>query len=217
MELDSINFVGQGAVYNPFVIKQPDSPTLPVTLNFGQMGESLASELRGVYGTAAKRGVVFHANAVAITLPVVASAVVSLFTLYNPVNSGIDMELIDSTVATVVATTVISGVGVYFSSPALTALGTFTTQGTAYPGFLGGPSGLGQFWSSYTHSGTPVLQKVLGGIAGAVTNGSLNSFNYVFDGKVIIPPGVAASILMTTAHETTSGAALDVSWVELIH
>ena len=207
----------QGQVLNPFTVKQADNPGGLVQATYGQMGEQLSSEIRGKYGTAAKRGVLFWANAAAITVPVVGGTVVSLFNLYNPLSSTFDLELVDSTFASVVATTVVDAIGLYVATPAQWAALTASTQGTVKSGMVGGPSGAGQFFSSATYATAPTLLKVLYGTAGAVTNGSLNSITYIFDGKVIVPPGYGISLLATTAADDTSGITMDLSWIELQH
>jgi hypothetical protein len=208
-------FNAVGMVVNPYTFKGPDQQLPTQQFNTGQMGDQLVSEVRGKYGTAAKRLATFGASAVAVTLPVNAASLVSVFTLYNPIGSGIDMELIDITVGTVLATTVVDMVGLYQSTAAQTALGTFSTLGTVRSLFAGGSGGKGLFYSAYTASGTPALLKLLGGLSGAVTQAGLNSINYKFDGSVIIPPGIAVHVAMTTAASTGSGITLDASWVEL--
>lgn len=185
-----------------------------VAAKFGRGGDLIMSQQFGQFSDRNSRGQVGFASVAAVTLPAIASGLVSLFTLYNPISSGIYMELIDADFSTVVATTVVDAVALYSSTPVLTAAGTFTTKGSPRSGILqNGFAGVGQFYSAYTHSGTPVLECLLGGW-GAVTDGALNTVHYDFKGKVLIPPGVAASFAMTTAAATASGITAGCSWVE---
>src|SRR5689334_14810207 len=77
----------------------------------GKAGEAIVAELRGKYYTAAYRNRLFSATAAAQTIPLVTSAVVSVFTLYNPPGSGVEMELVETTIGTTSATTVVNVVG----------------------------------------------------------------------------------------------------------
>lgn len=216
MAVTTMNFASQGVIFNPYTVKYADGIGTAVQSTVGQMGEALASPLRGKYGTANKRGKVFTATAAAITVPVVGATVVSLFNLYNPIGSATDLELIDSTFSSVVATTVVDAIGVYQATPAQWAALTASTKGSVNSGVLGGASGAGQFFSSATYATAPVLVKLLYGTAGAVTNSGLNGSTYNFDGKIIVPPGYAISLLSTTAANDTSGITMDLTWLELV-
>jgi hypothetical protein len=186
-----------------------------VAARMGRMSELLTAEFKGKYAEQCSRGNVFTANVSGVTVPVVANNLVSVFTLYNPPGSGINMELIDFVAPVVLATTVVDGIGLYYSSAALTAAGTFTTRGVEQCGLLGQVgSARGRFYSAFTHSGTPVLAKLLGGWA-AVTDAGANGVEHSLDGAIIIPPGIACSVAMTTAASTASGVALSLSWAEL--
>ena len=183
-------------------------------LKSGRAGDLIMSQQFGNYSERNSRGLVGFASVAAVTLPVIAASLVSVFTLYNPVNSGIYMELIEADFSSVLATTVVDTVGLYSSTAAATALGTFTTKGNPRSGILqNGFIGAGQFYSAYTHSGTPTLEAIIGGWA-AVTDSALNTVHKDFKGAVLIPPGIAASFAMTTAASTASGITGSCSWVE---
>lgn len=183
------------------------------TARFGRQNDLMVSQLYGPYSEQASRQNVYFASNAAFTMPVNASSLATKFAVYNPVNSGVYLELIDADISPVLATTVVDAVGLYYSTVALSALATFTTQVAVQNAVLGGPTGKGQFWSVAVHSGTPVLAALLGGWA-AVTDGSLGNIHYDFKGKVLIPPGVLASLAMTTAASTASGITAGISWVE---
>src|SRR3954471_8545966 len=104
--------LNQGRVLNPSSISAPDTQTLDILL--GRQGEQLASELHGKYYTINKRGGLFTGNVTAVTVPVIAATLVSVFSLYNPRNSGVDMELIDIDITSVLAAVVVDTFGLYF-------------------------------------------------------------------------------------------------------
>ena len=184
----------------------------PVQL-FGKAGDAVVSELHGKYYTAAYRGKLFSANVSAVTVPQVASNLVSVFTLWNPPGSGVVMEIVETTVGQVLATTVVDTVGWYFSTAVLSAAGTFTTAGTVQNKLVGGFAGAGKFYSAYTHSGTPVLIDIIGDF-GAVTATATQGPTKLHDGKLILPPGIAMSVAMSTAAGTASGLAIQADWAE---
>lgn len=201
----------QGQVLNPLSASQAVGAT-PV-IGQGKQTEQFVSEIHGQYYIANYFGGVFSANVTAVTVPVIASGLVSVFSLYNPLASGVNMELIDFDFAMVLATTVVDAVGLYYSAANLAAAGTFTTVGTPQSGLIGsGASPRGKFYSAYTHSGTPVRCAILGSF-GATTNvGGVSSEN--LNGKIIIPPGTVVSVAMSTAAGTASGLDIGCTWAE---
>ena len=178
----------------------------------GNQGELLVSELHGKHFSANYRGKMFVATAAAVTVPVIASSLVSVFTLWNPPASGVNMEIVETSLINVLATTVVDGVGWYFSTAALTAAGTFTTAGTTNPVNVGsGNASAGRFYSAYTHSGTPVLIDIIGGYGAATASSAVSKF---YDGRLILPPGIAMSVAMSTTASTGSGITLSAVWQE---
>src|SRR5262245_50351994 len=101
----------QGVVQNPASTSLSDgsNPVLAV----GKQGEQLASEVHGKWYTINKRGNVFTANVTGATIPVNATTLGSVFAIYNPRNSGVDCELIDLDITTVLATLVVNSYGLY--------------------------------------------------------------------------------------------------------
>src|SRR6266481_3541701 len=143
-----------GLTINPFTTSAFDGSS--PSLGTGHGGEVLIAQIHGKYFTAAARGAMFSANATAKTVPQVASGLVSVFSLYNPVGSNRLLELAFLDLSCVLATTIVDTYGLYISSPVLTGKGTFTTAGTAQPALLNsGLTGQGVPYSAYTHSGTP--------------------------------------------------------------
>lgn len=190
------------------------APGTEVTAGFDTRGALLVSQFSGQYAELCRQGKVYYASAAAVTLPVNAATLASKFTIYNPPQSNVNLELIEINIGTVVATTVVDMVGVYYSSAAQTAAGTFTTLGTVTNGLVNGPSGQGQFYSAYTASGTPTLARLMGGW-GAVTNVGLNTVTKDFEGSLIVQPGLSIHVAMTTAAGTGNGITLDAVWAEV--
>lgn len=200
-----------GRVINPASTARNDGDE-PV-MGIGRQGEQLCTDVHGQYFTANYRGVVFGANVTAVTVPVIASGLVSVFSLWNPPTSGINMEIIDFDFAQVLAATIVDAVGLYFSADALARAGTFTTLGTEQCMNVG--SGLrskGKFYSAYTHSGTPARVAILGSF-GATTNAGGISSEFA-NGKIIIPPGTVVSVAMSTGAGTASGLDIGCTWAE---
>lgn len=200
-------------IVNPFSSTQPVGSTLQNDFT-GPSGEKLTAECHGRYYNACYRGGVFLFSAAAVTLPVNAATLASKFAIYNPPSSGKVMELITCDAASVVATTVVDALGLYFSTGTNATGSTFTTPGTIVPMYLGGGASSAMTgYSALTHVGTPVLACLMQTWgATAVTNQNINS--YEFNGKVIVPPGTVISLAMTTAASTGSGITLSLSWAE---
>jgi hypothetical protein len=178
-------------------------------------GSSLVSSLHGKWYNVAKSGNVFHANVTAVTLPVVASALASKFSVYNQAGSGKNLELISCDIGFVLATTVVDVVGLYYEQSA-SLNPTSITYATPQGGLLG-QSGLnaGKFATALTHSSgvTPTRMMIISTF-GATTSSADNPIHYDFEGKVIVPPGTIISIAMSTAASTASGVDVGLSWAE---
>jgi hypothetical protein len=190
-------------------------PGTTVTQYADHTGSSLYSDLHGKWYNAAKNGLVFHANVTAQTLPVVASGLVSKFSIYNQAGSGKNLELISCDIGFVSATTVVDVVGLYYEQSA--ALNpTSITFGTAVGGLIGNSTTpVGKFATALTHtSGITPTRLMIISTFGAVTSTADNPVHYDFDGKVIIPPSTIISIAMSTAASTATAVDVGLSWCE---
>jgi hypothetical protein len=137
---------------------------------------------------------------------------VSVFTLYNPPGSGVNMEITSTLIAQTAATTVAEAFGWYYSSAVLTAKGSFGASGTLQSSMVGASTAnKGQFYTAFTHSGTPVLCDIIGGF-GATTNTGVGVNYKFYDGQLILPPGIAMSIAAQTAVQT--GLSLEARFCE---
>lgn len=184
----------------------------------GKQGEQLSADIHGQYYAAAVRGKVFKANKTAITIPVIAATLASLFSLYNPPGSGVIAEVIHTEVGQVLATTVVDTLGWYSTTVALTALGTVGTQLVAGTGLFSARTGdtpspqcsVG----SFTHSGTPVRTELVASF-GAVTDAVVfQAIQKAHNGTTLVTPGTVISLAMSTAAGTASGLDVGVTWAE---
>lgn len=180
-------------------------------LAHGQLG---MAAVHGDYFEATFRGKVFTANVTAVQIQVVASAMVSVFTLYNPPGSNVVGEILRTTIGQVLVTTVVNAIGWYSSTSSATALGTFTTLASARSGLVQSPaSNAIQFYSAYTHSGTPTREDIIGSFGG-ITDPGLALPDKRYNGQLLLPPGIAMSIGSTTATSFTSGLDIQATWAE---
>lgn len=169
------------------------------------------------YTELARRGQVFSASVAAVTLPVNAANLVSLFGLYNPPSSGKMVEIIDVEAHAVVATTVVNALGIYYSNGSNATGATFTTlaQGNVENGRIGeGVPSACRFYTAVTHVGTPRLVDIVGGW-GAVTDGGATPIRKVYNGLIQFPPTTLVALAMTTAAATASGVTLTMRWAEV--
>jgi len=206
-----------GLIQNPALLNSPDGQD--GQMNLGKQNEQLVAEIHGPQYAAALRGNLFTANRTAVTTPVIASGLVSVFSLYNPPNSGKVLELIDMDVGLLSATTVIDVLGLYWQGAPVSGQATFTTPGVfgtnvfgGAPG-KGGPSGI--FYSALTHlSGTtPVRIEIINSWnTTSVANGI--PVHYEFKGKRVLFPGDLISAAMSTGAWTSSVMDLGISWAE---
>lgn len=211
-----INLVGN--VANPVSTSQPDSSSPLLTA--GRQGELVATEIHGKFFIAAYRRNVFKFNVTAKTLPVVASGLVSVFTLWNPPSSGVIAEMISLDIGVVVAATIVDTIGWYFSSGTTALAGTFTTPSVANTNHFSArvgdtPGNLVAPYTAYTHSGTPVRCDIVGSFA-ATTDTTANDIHKDYDGRMLLPPGVAISLAASTAAAGTVGSDPEVIWSEWI-
>ena len=224
------------APYNPLLPQTPQIPLVGITgdptkqqnpdLNWsvpllGRHGEQLSSEIHGKYYTAAARSNIFLGSTViaGVALPVNAVNVVSKFTLWNPLGSGVNAELIEFGIGIDSATTVVNGIvaGFQFGVGAATTVpGTLTalTTSIALGGVSSGTTPKSTLYSAATLVNAAVLGPLLpifGGF-GAVTDGALAPDPHKFDGKVVLPPGSLVTFLTTVVVETATFCGL--TWAE---
>lgn len=195
----------------------PSSASLTSGSTYSQLldhtNATVVSELHGKYYNASKAGNTFSASVTGVTIPANAATLVSVFSLWNPIGSGKNLEIISADIGFVLGTAVIGGIGLYFQGPLGTAP-TLTTAGTPINGLLGsGTTPAGKFYSALTHAGTPTLAALIGSF-NATTTLVGGRFGRDFDGQIILPPASVISVAATTAAFTGSAATIMMSWCE---
>jgi hypothetical protein len=200
------------------IVRNPAAATVAVSTEAQlPLTEHAAVQTQDVHGKWFEmnyRGKLFSANVTAQTIPVIASGLVSVFTLWNPPGSGVIGEIVSTQLGQVIAATVVDTVAWYSSTQAATAAGTFTTKGTVRScQAQGAPSNAIQFYSAYTHSLTPARESIITSF-GATTDAGPGIPEKLYDGRLLLPAGIAMSVAMSTAAGTTSGLDIEAVWAE---
>jgi len=200
------------------IVRNPTAATVSISteaqLPLNEHGAIQTSDIHGKWFESNYRGKLFSANVTAQTIPVIASGLVSVFTLYNPAGSGVIAEIISTQVSQVVAATVVDSIGWYSSTAAATAAGTFTTLGAPRSGQVQGATANSvRFYSAYTHSLTPTREDIIADF-GATTDPAIAVAEKIYDGRLLLPAGIAMSIAMSTTAGSTSGIDLQATWAE---
>jgi hypothetical protein len=200
------------------IVRNPAAATMAISteaqLPLTEHGAVQTADVHGKWFEANYRGKLFTANVTAVTIPVIASGLVSVFTLWNPPSSGVVGEIVSTQIGQVIAATVVDVVAWYSSTPAATAAGTFTTLGTTRSCQVqGAPANAIKFYSAYTHSLTPSREDIIASF-GATTNTTASAIEKLHDGRLLLPAGVAMSVAMSTAAGTTSGLDIQATWAE---
>ena len=204
---------------NPFAVSLPPGSATQLK-SIGRGGEIFASEIHGKYYTASYYGRLFNFNRTAVTVPVTAINLGSVFSLYNPPNSQANLELVDFDLGIVLATTVVDTVGLYWVGPTLAALGALTTIGVFgtnwFAGNLGSTPGQGNPYALYTHvaAAAAIVRVDILAQFGGVTATSDTPIHKDFDGKIVVGVGSVVSVAMSTAAGTGSGLDLSLRWLE---
>ena len=207
--------VGMTTTGNPNTSQNSDTTSAPMMT--GRHGDLLMSDVHGKYFAAASRNNVFFGSTViaGVALPVNAANVVSKFTLWNALGSGVNVELIEFGMGIDSATTVVNGVVAGFQygvGGAITDPGTLTALATSKS--IIGTSPVATLYSAATLVNAAVLSPLIpifGGF-GAVTNAANAPDPYKFDGKIVLPPGSLVTFLTTVAAATAAFYGL--SWAE---
>ncbi len=212
-----------GTVGAPSSVSIGDGAAAPILA--GKAGELVGAKLHGDWYEANYRGFVYTANTLTAgtTIPVQATNLVSTFTIWNPLGSGVNVELIRYSYAFITATTVVGDVSLYIQ----TAVGGANTV----PGTLTALSVRPAIWSSA--SVNPIANSKAGMFSAAtlvntmatnmfrgptlfgptaVTSTQMGPNNSDFLGTVILGPGTLATTAGNAAQ--TSAAAQTLVWAE---
>lgn len=181
---------------------------VPVTMLGGKAAEGIVAELHGKWYTAGYRGnsFFFTTGSAGTTIPVNVGSAVTTFSLWNPIGSGHNVELIDIDIQTVNATVVVNEIALWFQTGvgSSQAVPTSLTAGTVRPLLLGGGGqSVISCFTAATIVGTATKGPTVTGFS-AVTSTANQSGHYEFDGKVILAPGTFATLLASTAAMTNA-------------
>lgn len=210
--------------FNPYGSTLADGVGLSVN-SAGRSSEALTADVHGQFYNMAVRGVLFFGTTVTAgtTIPVMATNLVSTFTLLNPAGSGKNLVLYKYALAHTTATTVVGDVSLYYQigvGGATTALASLTALVAKNCLLGGGLASVANLYSAATMTGA-LGTTGSGNIAkgptlatfGAVTTTNNQPVEYRFDGGLILPPGT----VVTTAGNAAQTAAMNQTfwWSEL--
>lgn len=183
------------------------------TKNFtqGAQGELIVSEWHARLGYATQVGALFSAGtAVAgVTLPV-STTTTATFCFYNPQSSGVWMELVEVACNLISATGVINAIGLGVASGQSTPT-TTSVASSIGSNRIGGTAPAG---TVYTSAGiTATTRFIWSGMGMSVTNSTnFNNFFWAIDGKIALPPGGLAHLLVSTGAQ--ANMVVGGTWIE---
>jgi hypothetical protein len=198
-----------GQVGAPSNTSAADATNLPFLQ--GKAAEGVVTELHGKYYTANYRGRHFMTQGASagVTIPV-SSSTVPTFTVFNPIGSGIIMELGKLNIGINNATTVVSSIhwgiisGLTVAPTGVTAMATGTAN-------IGGPGvPLGLVYSAATLAAASTKFFDLFSVSAAA--GAFPNFNYDHEGSLILQPGSLVHLCGTAAQ--TNATLNSLTWSE---
>jgi hypothetical protein len=192
------NLVGQ--TQNPTLTQNPDAGLAQVAM--GRNGEVITSDVHGWSFVATARGRVFTASAAGVTgvAPLAPGGTTSGFMVYNPVGSGVLMEVLELVVEPLTATDVVGTIGLEFGAPPTTV----TNADSVRNALVGGNSQTPQGKAS--HGSTIVAMTFLRWLPIFVqtTAGVLQGSSCIYtpNGNLVIAPGGAINIVSSSTQST---------------
>lgn len=173
------------------------------TLRQGRDGAAIVQDGHAKYQEQVVRGNTFYcANpaGTSVTTQAGLSLTTPALVLYNPINSGKNLVLLEASVEPTAAPAAAAGFMIAVSSAGAAGGPTVTTAGTIQNALLGAGSAVGvaQCYRVSTLTGAPVAVRYIGGTTGAAAIGGA-VFNDPTDGKIIVSPGTSISIQATSA------------------
>ena len=192
---------------------EQDNDTTAQIISLGRHGEQHMAAIHGEMFSPASRGRVFSANANDATGRTIlgAGGTTSGFMFYNPVGSGVNMEVLELIVSPLTATDVVGVIGLEFGAPPTTVANAATVRST----LIGGSAQTALCKASY--GSTIVAMTFLHWLPIFVqtTAGVLQGSNVVYypHGSLVIAPGGAINIISSTTQSTNLWAQ-SVTWAE---
>lgn len=199
-----------GVISNPATAQYPDVSGQVVGM--GRHGSMFADELHGQFFAGTSRGNVFTASAANATGTTILApgGTTSGFMFYNPVGSGVNMEIVELDIEPSTATDVVGNIGLEFGAPPTTV----TNADLVRSNYIAGRSLTAACKAS--HGSTivamtfmkwlPVFIQTVAGIA-------TGTWQFLPNGSLVLAPGGAVNIVSAT----TQGAnvwMLAVTWAE---
>lgn len=197
-----------GAVGAPSNTSAADSSNQPILQ--GKSGEFVDSALHGKYYTSAYRGKLFIGTTLiaGVTIPV-NTTTAPTFTLFNPVSSGTNLELVSLDIGwPAAATTVVATIlgTLIFQTPTSTTSGGNIFQ-MPYKGIVGGSQA-----SLFTACTTVASTQHMTLLQVTSTADAMTASHYDWDGRVVLAPG--AGITLTSSPTQTGVALPTICWAE---
>ena len=189
----------------------------------GPAGELLAAEIHGKFYHPNRAGNVFYlaTAAAGTTVPVQATNLVSTFTLWNPLGSNKNIELIRYSYGLLSATVVVSDISLYVQpgvGSAVAAPGTLTLLTIRSAAGGGATPTIASVCTGYSAAtlvdavGTNLFRGPTMTSFGATTSTNTTPINYDFDGSFIMPPGTLITMAGTAAQSAAGSQCL--TWSE---
>lgn len=191
----------------------------------GRSGELIDSVLHTQFYTPTINGKVFQATSLTagVTIPVQAGNLAGVFTIFNPLGSGVNVELIRFSHAFTTATEVVGQVALWIqtsigaANAALTSLTALSVRPALWGGSSINPIGSGQasVYSAATFTSTMATNMFQGPILfgpGATTSTNNTANHYDFNGNTLLGPGAAGTVAGFAAQTQTS--CMTIIWAE---
>lgn len=178
------------------------------TMLQGKFGELIVAEQHGKWYTAAYRGRVFSTGVLiaGVTIPV-NTTTAPTFTLYNPAQSGVNLELISLDVGWPAAAA--SVVGTLLGSTGVQTP-TSVTAGNIYSLAIGG--GAATKAAFYTAATIVAITQHMPLLNISTVTDTMNPSHVDFDGRVILTPGSLFTLTSTPVQTAVAMPAL--TWAE---
>lgn len=174
----------------------------------GKSAEQVVAELHGKWYTSAYRGRVFQTGVLiaGVTIPV-NTTTSPTFTLYNPLGSGVNLELISLDVGWPAAAA--SVVGTLLGTTGVQAP-TAVTAGNIYSTLIGG--GAVPQAKFYTAATIVAITQHMPLITISTVTDTMNPSHVDFDGRILLAPGSLFTLTSTPVQTAVALPAL--SWAE---
>ena len=195
-----------GAVGAPSTTSATDGANLAVLQ--GKSGEVVDTNLHGKWYTAAYRNRVFIGSTLfaGVTVAAVSVGTAPTYTIFNPLGSGVNLELISFDLSAPLATTMV--IGTIYGAMSIQTPTSVTAGGSTISIPVGG-GGTSQA-KLYTAATTTAATQLM--ILGTITATTYAAVHYEFDGKVVLAPGSCFSVLSSPVQ--TGVADISTVWAE---